>query len=99
MAQIALTIAPALTVALTLVASGSMVSLTAPSDAPAHTLTLASDAQVTALVGEVMRGPRGLQGLPGSEGLLLADVEVIATTEAEELRIDMDALVAATLSI
>lgn len=96
MAQIALTIAPALTVALTLVATGSLVSLTAPPEAPAHTLTLAADLTSVSMVGEVLRGPRGL---PGSPGLLPGDVEAIATAESEELRIDMDALVAATLSI
>ena len=99
MAQIALTIAPALTVALTLVASGSQVSLTAPPDAPAHTLTLAPDLTAVSMVGEVLRGPRGLKGEPGSPGLLPGDVEAIASAESEELRIDMDALVAATLSI
>jgi hypothetical protein len=42
---------------------------------------------------------QGPPGAPGADGLGAAAVEVIAQAEAEELRLDMDALVAATLSI
>lgn len=42
---------------------------------------------------------QGPPGVDGADGLGAAAVEVIAQAEAEELRLDMDALVAATLSI
>lgn len=47
----------------------------------------------------VEQGPAGIAGVDGADGLGAAAVEVIAQAEAEELRLDMDALVAATLSI
>ena len=47
----------------------------------------------------VVQVSKGLQGPAGPAGLSAAGVEAIAQAEAEELRVDMDALVAATLSI
>ena len=44
----------------------------------------------------VEQGPAGIAGVDGADGLGAAAVEVIAQAEAEELRLDMDALVAAT---
>lgn len=49
---------------------------------------------VEAAVG--LQGPAGPQGLAG---LTAEAVALIADAEAQELRLDMDALVAATLSI
>jgi hypothetical protein len=50
---------------------------------------------VEATVG--LQGPAGPQGAPGIGSA--ADVELIADAEAQELRVDIDALVAVTLSI
>ncbi len=47
-------------------------------------------------VVESRRGPRGPQG---ASGLAEPAVQALAEAEAQQLRIDMDALVAATLSI
>ena len=73
MAVIALTLAPALTVALTLAGGGSLVTLANPVPAgPAHTLTLAAAGPtVLTAVAELLRGPKGepgLQGVPGPTG-------------------------------
>ena len=69
MAVIALTLAPALTVALTLAlaSEGALVTLTnpAPGAAP-HTLTLAAAGPVVlAAVAELLRGPKGEPGAAG----------------------------------
>ena len=50
--------------------------------------------QITVL--ESARGPRGLKG---ESGLAEPAVQALAEAEAQELRVDIDALVAATLSI
>jgi hypothetical protein len=56
---------------------------------------------VNVLRGEmtVVESARGPRGLPGASGLAEPAVQALAEAEAQELRIDMDALVAATLSI
>jgi hypothetical protein len=61
-----------------------------------------SDISVVSIEGPsivVVEGSVGMQGPPGPAGLSASGVEAIAQAEAEELRFDMDALVAATLSI
>jgi hypothetical protein len=72
MAVIALTLAPALTVALTLAlaSEGALVTLTdPPAGAAPHTLTLAAAGpMVIAAVGELMRGPAGEPGAAGPAG-------------------------------
>lgn len=67
MAVIALTLAPALTVALTLAGGGSLVTLANPVPAgPAHTLTLAAAGPtVLTAVAELLRGPKGEPGPAG----------------------------------
>lgn len=69
MAVIALTLAPALTVALTLTlaSEGALVTLTnPPPGAAAHTLTLAPAGPVVlAAVAELLRGPKGEPGAAG----------------------------------
>lgn len=72
MAVIALTLAPALSVALTLAlaSEGALVTLTnpAPGAAP-HTLTLAAAGPVVlAAVAELLRGPKGEPGAAGPAG-------------------------------
>lgn len=48
------------------------------------------------VVVDSQRGPRGLKG---DSGLAEPAVQALAEAEAQELRVDIDALVAATLSI
>lgn len=73
MAVIALTLAPALTVALTLTlaSEGALVTLTNPAPgAAAHTLTLAPAGPVVlAAVAELLRGPKGEPGAAGAMAL------------------------------
>lgn len=108
MAQIALTLAPVLTLALTITGGMSLVTLANPLPANGgHTLTLVpTGPTVLTAVAPILRGPKGdngdvgPRGLPGLDGgLSAAQVEAIATVEVEELRLDLDALVQATLSI
>ncbi len=61
-----------------------------------------SDINVVSMEGpviSVVQATVGLQGPPGEAGLSALGVETIAQAEAEELRFDVDALVAATLNI
>lgn len=58
----------------------------------AITAVMAAATQIT-----VLQPSPGLQGPAG--GITSAEAELIATSESEELRLDIDALVLATLSI
>ncbi len=67
MSVIAITLAPVLSVALTLTGGTSLVTLANPLPAAAgYTLTLVpAGPTVVAAVGELLRGPRGVPGAAG----------------------------------
>ena len=69
MAVIALTLGPALTVALTLVGGSSALTLDAPATAPARITLVPAGPLVLTAVAELLRGPKGEPGAAGAMAL------------------------------
>ncbi len=97
MAQIGITLAPTLTVGLTLSSGGSEVVLDgAVPNGLLHTLTLAPAGPVVlATAGEILRGERGLrgeQGLPGPAGTSGTVIYTAGMALSGHVAVTLDAL-------